>query len=79
MQETTAPRLLAVPVRAIPEMAGIGITSVYGAIKDGKLVARKLGRRTVVRVADLEAWLAAMPEAKGTPSFNPAGRSRRSA
>lgn len=41
--------------------AAIGRTRVYAAVKDGKLKARKFGRRTVILREDLEAFLRALP------------------
>ena len=49
---------------SIPEacaVAGIGRTKIYQAIADGKLKARKLGKRTLVLRADLQAFLASLP------------------
>lgn len=45
---------------SIPEaakLADAGRTSVYRAIKDGDLIARKRGRRTIILDADLRRWL----------------------
>jgi len=42
-------------------VTGLGRSALYLAVRDRKLVARKLGRRTVVRRADLEAFLDALP------------------
>ena len=36
---------------------GLGRTSVYAVIKDGALVARKIGRRTIVLDDDLKVFL----------------------
>ncbi|WP_188910935.1 helix-turn-helix domain-containing protein [Salinarimonas ramus] len=41
--------------------AGVGRTAVYEALKSGALVARKLGRRTIILIDDLNAWLASLP------------------
>ena len=43
---------------------GLGRTTIYAAIKGGLLVARKHGRRTVVLVDDLAAFLEGLPTAK---------------
>ncbi len=36
---------------------GIGNSLFYKEIKAGRLRARKIGRRTVISLADAEAWL----------------------
>ena len=41
--------------------AGVGRTAIYEALKSGTLVARKLGRRTIILVDDLNAWLTSLP------------------
>jgi len=41
---------------------GLGRDSVYGAIRTGKLIARKYGRRTVVLDDDMRAFLEALPK-----------------
>lgn len=40
---------------------GMSRTSIYEALKRGDLTARKAGRRTLIAVADLEAYLANLP------------------
>lgn len=47
-------------------VSGIGRSAVAVAVRDGRLSARKCGRRTVVLRADLQAFLSALPAA--TPS-----------
>ena len=42
-------------------VAGIGRTKIYEAISDGRLKARKLGKRTLVLRADLQSFLANLP------------------
>lgn len=42
-------------------MAGVGQTRLYGAIADGRLKARKFGKRTLILRVDLLAFLAALP------------------
>jgi excisionase family DNA binding protein len=42
-------------------IAGIGRTKIYEAIADGRLTARKLGKRTLVLRGDLQAFLSSLP------------------
>ena len=46
-------------------LTGLGRDSIYSAIRDGHLVARKLGRRTLVTDDDLRRFLAGLPRAGG--------------
>jgi excisionase family DNA binding protein len=50
---------LAVSVEQAAKLAGVSRALAYREIKDGKLKAHKLAGRTVVRIADVEAWIAA--------------------
>lgn len=50
----------AVPVPVAAGMAGIGRTFLYRAISSGELPTVKLGRRRLVRVTALRAWLASL-------------------
>lgn len=49
---------------------GISKSSIYTLIDEGKLVARKFGRRTVITRLDAEVFLQSLPAvaASGTPS-----------
>jgi excisionase family DNA binding protein len=49
-------------------LTGLGRDTVYAAIRDGHLVARKLGRRTLVTDDDLRQFLAGLPRAGGRAS-----------
>lgn len=40
---------------------GVGKTTLYEAIKQGRLKVRKLGKRTIIVRADLEEFLASLP------------------
>jgi excisionase family DNA binding protein len=44
-------------------VAGIGRTTIYQAISDGKLKARKCGKRTLVLRDDLRDFLTSLPGA----------------
>jgi excisionase family DNA binding protein len=49
---------------SVPEiMVQIGLSrdKVYGLIREGKLKARKVGRRTLVTSTDLQEFLQALP------------------
>jgi excisionase family DNA binding protein len=46
-------------------LTGLGRDTVYTAIRDGHLVARKLGRRTLITDDDLRQFLAGLPRAGG--------------
>jgi excisionase family DNA binding protein len=55
-------------VNEVCAVANVGRDALYGAIKRGELVARKLGKRTVVTAPDLERFL------QGLPLCTPQGR-----
>lgn len=40
--------------------SGLGRTYVYAMLKSGKLAAVKIGRRTLIRYEDMEAWKASL-------------------
>jgi excisionase family DNA binding protein len=50
------------------QIAGIGRTGLYQLISDGRIPAVKIGKRTLVRRSDLEAFMAALPTSR--PSRN---------
>jgi hypothetical protein len=52
---------VALSIRAASKVSGIGRTSLYAAIKAGKLVARKCGKRTIILQSDLITWLNSLP------------------
>ncbi|RWD62554.1 MAG: helix-turn-helix domain-containing protein [Mesorhizobium sp.] len=43
------------------DRSGIGRTKIFQAIKDGKLTARKAGRRTIILSEDLSNFLKSLP------------------
>jgi excisionase family DNA binding protein len=49
---------LAFGVDEAVEVTGRCRSSIYQAIRDGELKAIKSGRRTLIRTADLEDWVA---------------------
>jgi hypothetical protein len=48
-------------------VAGLGRDSIYAAIRAGKLVARKYGKRTIILDPDLRAFLGALPRMELAP------------
>ena len=52
---------LAYSIDDVTRLTGVGRSFVYEEIKAGRLVVKKAGRRTLICVADLNAWLASLP------------------
>jgi hypothetical protein len=67
MPSTSTPDQIASPPPAamtLPEFcrwARLGRTAAYREIKSGRLVLRKVGAKSLILVADAEAWLRALP------------------
>jgi len=64
------------PVRAtslkgISKMYGLGKSTLRKAINEGKLRAIRIGRRTVVRISDAEAFIASGQEIVPAPEDSP--------
>jgi excisionase family DNA binding protein len=57
----TGPR--ARSIEEICVLTGLGRDAVYKAIRNGRLTARKLGRRTLITDDDLRQFLAGLPRA----------------
>jgi excisionase family DNA binding protein len=45
-------------------VSGISRTSIYGALKEGRLSAVKCGKRTLITYASLSNFLASLPQYK---------------
>lgn len=52
---------LAYTVVEAAAVAGVGRTSIFEEIRNNRLVARKIGRRTVILKKDLDNWLESRP------------------
>lgn len=52
---------LAVSIPDAIKASGLSRTSIYSALKRGDLSARKAGRRTLIPMDDLQAFLASLP------------------
>jgi excisionase family DNA binding protein len=55
---------LAVTVAEACHLARSSRSEIYAAILRGELGARKRGRKTLILMADLRAWVEALPEFK---------------
>jgi excisionase family DNA binding protein len=49
-------------ISEVCRVTGLGRTSIYKAIADGRLRARKFQRATIVLTGDLEAFLKSLPQ-----------------
>ena len=56
----------AVCIADAARMVGLGRTSLYAAIGNGKLKTRKAGRRTIVEVSELRQFVASLPASGGS-------------
>jgi excisionase family DNA binding protein len=62
-EEQAALAPLAVSVEDAARILGCGRTTVYGLMRDGHLPSVVLRRRRLVRVEDLQQFIAALPQA----------------
>ena len=53
---------IAYSVHEAAKAAGIGLTKLREEIRAKRLIARKLGKRTLINVEDLHAWATNLPE-----------------
>jgi excisionase family DNA binding protein len=55
------PERISYSVNEAAKAAGIGLTKLREEIRAKRLIARKLGKRTLINVEDLNAWAANLP------------------
>jgi excisionase family DNA binding protein len=55
---------VAYSVKEAAVVLGVGNTKLWEEINAGHLRARRLGARVLIPAAEIEAWLAALPEHK---------------
>jgi excisionase family DNA binding protein len=55
---------IAITIPDAVRASGMSRSSIYEALKRGDLSARKAGRRTLICFADLQAYLASLPDYK---------------
>ena len=66
---------LAYDIADVAEMLGVSDDAIRDEIKDGRLIARKVRRRTVVTADDLAAYIGSLRravESQGIPAPSPA-------
>jgi hypothetical protein len=56
-----AARPLAYAIEDVPEVSGLTRTRVFEAIRQKQLMARKIGRRTIIEAAELERFISTLP------------------
>ena len=61
-------RKFAHSISEVCAQTGIGRDKIYEAIRNGALIARKLGRRTVVLDSELRGFLEALPKMRAGAS-----------
>lgn len=59
----TGDKAISFDILTAAKFCGIGRSSIYAAIRDGRLKARKLGHKTLLLRRDLEAFVEGLPVA----------------
>jgi excisionase family DNA binding protein len=65
----------ALSIAQAAKAASIGRTVLYEEIRKGHLIARKVGRRTIIIADDLDAWLKSLPASGGVAGSRTDGKS----
>jgi excisionase family DNA binding protein len=67
LSDTSLPiSMKALSVQQVLAITGISRPTLYNHVKAGRIVARKLGRRTIVMASDLERYLESLPRLRET-------------
>lgn len=61
MSNTNTPQPLVLNTREAAQLIGIGLTLLYREIAAGKIKARKIGSRTIIKRSDIEAYIESLP------------------
>lgn len=61
VEHAGTPRPLAYAIEDVPGVSGLTRTRVFEAIRQKQLMARKIGRRTIVEAAELQRFIATLP------------------
>jgi hypothetical protein len=65
---------LSYSIERLAKVCDVGRSLIYEEISAGRLIARKVGRRTIVRRSDAIRWLCALPQTAALKS-QPLGNS----
>jgi hypothetical protein len=65
---------LACSIEKFADLTDFGRSTIYEAIKDGSLIARKRGKRTVITAPDGMQWLKSLPQANSAETALPVAR-----
>lgn len=52
---------ISLTIEQVVEVSGIGRSKIFAAMRDGKLPARKSGRRNIILYSDLIKYLESLP------------------
>jgi hypothetical protein len=55
-------RKIAYSIDDVVKLVGIGRSLLFEELAAGRIVAKKIGRRTVILETDLSAWLTSLPQ-----------------
>jgi excisionase family DNA binding protein len=61
-----SPIRISYSVNEAAKAAGIGLTKLRQEIRENRLVARKLGKRTLINAEDLNTWATNLPRVNST-------------
>ena len=64
MQTNHQPETLAVDIPEACRLTGIGRSKIYDLLGKGEIVSVKIGKRRLILVADLRAWLQRLANAQ---------------
>ena len=71
------PEKIAGTIRELSKRVGICVENLYEEIRQGRLKARKFGRRTIILEEDARAFLANLPALELPPASRASGRGAR--
>lgn len=52
---------ISVAIEDVPKMTGLSRTKIFESVRSGALVARKLGKSTIIELEELRRWVGSLP------------------